>query len=194
MTRPHRRAPHRRSPTVTEEAFREILRATGLIKRLGEPHFSSYGIRPGQWGVLRSLHRRELQGLGPPRLTDLGSLLLIRPPSVTGVVDRLERSRLVAKIPSSEDQRIKHVTLTDAGRRLVERALVSHPEWIVSLMSGLERREHASLLQLLRKVTAHLAILVEHGSEAHATRARASGDGDGADSGASSQLSKPRSR
>jgi DNA-binding MarR family transcriptional regulator len=161
MSRPRRRGTSPPAPSVTEEAFREIIRTTGLIKRLGEPHFSAYGIRPGQWGVLRTLHRRELQGEEPPRLTDIGSLLLIRPPSVTGVVDRLERARLVAKIPSRDDQRIKHVRLTDAGRRLVERALVSHPDWIASLMAGLERSEHALLFRLLRKLSTHLAALGE---------------------------------
>ena len=56
-----------------------------------QPYFARFGISGAQWGVLRQLHLAEQEGLAGLRQTDLSERLLVRPPSVTGVVDRLER-------------------------------------------------------------------------------------------------------
>src|SRR6516165_1881415 len=79
----------------TESTFRELVRTFGLVERVMQSHFARFGISGAQWGVLRNLHRAEQEGLPGLRLTDLSDRLLIRPPSVTGAVDRLERAGLV---------------------------------------------------------------------------------------------------
>src|SRR5438309_10975549 len=95
-----------------ENAFRELIRTFGLVERVMQPYFARFGISGAQWGVLRNLHRAEAEGLARLRLTDLSERLLIRPPSVTGVVDRLERTGLVARESSPDDLRAKQVGLT----------------------------------------------------------------------------------
>src|SRR6516165_11847598 len=92
-------------------AFRELIRTFGLVERVMHPYFARFGITGSQWGVLRNLHRAEEEGLPRLRLTELGERLLIRPPSVTGLVDRLERARLVARHGSPTDLRTKQVSL-----------------------------------------------------------------------------------
>src|SRR5438552_2577532 len=81
----------------TEGAFRELIRTLGLMERVMQPYFAQFGISGSQWGVLRALDRASEDGLPGLRLTDLSQRLLIRPPSVTGVVDRLERAGLVVR-------------------------------------------------------------------------------------------------
>src|SRR5438093_9267217 len=102
-----------------ENALREMIRVFGLLEKVMQPYFARFGISGSQWGVLRTLHRAELEGLTGLRLTDLGDRLLIRPPSVTGIVDRLERVGLVVRDGSPEDLRAKLVRLTGKGRQLV---------------------------------------------------------------------------
>src|SRR3954451_6689474 len=97
---------------VSIRAFREFVRSFGLVERVMQTHFARFGISGAQWGVLRHLHRAEQDGEGALRMTDLGDRLLIRPPSVTGVVDRLERAGLVGRKDSPDDQRSKRVVLT----------------------------------------------------------------------------------
>jgi len=149
--------------TPAEVAFRGFWRAAGLLKRLMEPRFARFGISPAQWGVLRSLHRGEHSGNPPPRLTDLSAQLMLRPPSVSGVVDRLERMKLVTKAPlsSDDDQRFRRVQLTHDGRRLVQRVLTGHGEWIGRLMAGLTHAEQVEFSDLLEKLTGHLEALPE---------------------------------
>src|SRR6516164_9909689 len=114
----------------TDNAFRELIRVFGLVERVMHPYFAQFGISGAQWSVLRNLHRAEQEGLAGLRLTDLSERLLIRPPSVTGVVDRLERAGLVVRGGSPTDLRAKQVALTDLGRELVERVLRVHGKQI----------------------------------------------------------------
>src|SRR5581483_1355777 len=104
------------SPPVgrpTENAFRELIRVRGLLERVQQAYYAQFGLSGSQWGVLRTLHRAEQEGRDGLRLTDLSEQLLIRPPSVTGVVDRLERAALVRREESPTDLRAKRVALTD---------------------------------------------------------------------------------
>jgi len=146
---------------TTEKAFRALLRVFGLVKRAMEPHFARFGITGSQWGVLRALDRAEKEGLSDLRLTDLGDRLLVRPPSITGVVGRLEHLGLVARRASRTDLRAKHVNFTPAGRKLVGRVLEVHRARIRTVLGGLSLKQQGRLLALLNQVAAHLQGLVE---------------------------------
>src|SRR5437762_4827771 len=126
---------------VNEAAFRALIRTTGLLGRAMHPYFTRFGISGSQWGVLRALHRGESEGIAGLRLRDLSERLLIRPPSVTGVVDRLERQGLVTRGASIGDLRAKQVTLTYDGRQLVERILAKHGEQVAAVLGALSADE-----------------------------------------------------
>lgn len=140
----------------TEVTFRELLYTLGLVERVMQPYFAQFGISGSQWGVLRNLYRAEQDGLPGLRLTDLSERLLIRPPSVTGVVDRLERGRLVVRDGSPTDLRSKRVALTRQGRQLVERILAIHGKQIDHVLGGLNLDEQTELHRLLVRLGQHL--------------------------------------
>lgn len=142
--------------TATEAAFRSLVRTCGLLRRVQEPYFQRLGISGAQWGVLRVLHRAEQEGSAGMRLAELSDRLLIRPPSVTGVIDRLERMGLVSRQAAPDDLRARHVRLTTSGRRLLQDSLVSHGRRTQSLMSGLSAAEQESLRAALEKLCVHL--------------------------------------
>lgn len=142
-----------------ERAFRALLRTLGLIRKVMEPYFAQHGISGPQWAVLRNLHRAEQEGLAGLRLSDLGERLLIRPPSVTGVVDRLERQGLLARRRPRADLRVREVRLTAAGRALVERLLAVHADQIRTVMGGLTLADQTELGRLLEQLDRHLAAL-----------------------------------
>jgi DNA-binding MarR family transcriptional regulator len=105
---------------------------------------SELELHPAQAGVLMQLS-------APLPMHELASRLACDSSNVTGLIDRLEARGLVARQPSSEDRRVKHVVLTPAGRRLRKRMLdrVGQP------VAGLERLsadEQRQLRDLLRRV------------------------------------------
>jgi MarR family transcriptional regulator for hemolysin len=146
-----------------ELAFRELIRTFGLVERVMEPYFARFGITGAQWGVLRNLHRAEAEGKRGLRLTDLGERLLVRPPTVTGVVERLCRAGLVEKEEAASDRRARQVSLSVAGRRLVGQVLRVHAQQISGVMAGLEAADQAELYRLLEKLGRHLRMKLEAG-------------------------------
>ena len=148
-------------------AFRAFVRAQGLFRNVMEPYFARFGISGAQWGVLRSLHRAESEGLEHLRLTDLGRRLLVRPPSVSTLVDRLERVGLVSRLRAADDQRAKEIALTPDGRKLVKRVLRRHPEQIRAVLGGLDRSEVRELHRLMDQISSHLERLDQNN---HSTR------------------------
>ncbi|MDR6952428.1 DNA-binding MarR family transcriptional regulator [Ancylobacter sp. 3268] len=110
----------------------DILRALGhlalgsRLKRLGEQLQSDTqalldaldpAVPSGQHPFLAALDR-----LGPLTVGDLAQALGVSQPGVTRTVARLVERGLVEAKPGPEDQRQKIVSLTAAGRQLVEAA------------------------------------------------------------------------
>ncbi len=142
-----------------EQAFHRLLRSYGRLRQVMDPYFARFGISASQWAILRTLQRAEAAGERGLRLTDLGERLLIQPPSVTGVVDRLERHGLLKREAVSGDHRARMVTLTTAGRGLVAKVLEGHANHIRSLFSDHSTGEVKQLARLLAKLEARLGTL-----------------------------------
>src|SRR5438874_2081499 len=99
---------HRQAQEGTAEAsLREWVRTLGLFDRVMQTHFGRFGISVSQWGVLRVLYQAEAEGLPGLRLTDLSDRLLVRPASMTGAVDRLQRAGLLIRAGTPTDLRAK---------------------------------------------------------------------------------------
>jgi DNA-binding MarR family transcriptional regulator len=156
-----RKPPTRAAPSLHVTAFRAFVRAFGLFRNVMTPYFAQFGLSGSQWGVLRALDRAEAEGHGRLRLTDLGRRLLVRTPSVSGVVDRLQRQGLVTRMRATRDRREKRVVLTRSGRELVRRVLRRHPAQIRSVLGGLDRREVLLLRRLMERIAAHLEPLAD---------------------------------
>ena len=144
---------------LSEAAFLAFVRASVLFRNRMDPYFAQFGISGAQMGVLRVLHRAETEGLEGLRVTELGRRLLVRPPSITNVVDRLERTGLVARSTSTDDRRAKCVALTPSGRRVVGKVLKRHPGQIRAILACLDQNEQRDLHRLMSKLAAHLEAL-----------------------------------
>ena len=151
---------------ATERAFRDLVRTIGLLERVMQPQFARFGISGSQWAALRALHRAEQENNDGLRVTDLSDRLLIRPPSVTGVIDRLERIHLVVRDPSHEDLRSRRVRLTDTGRQLVTQVTGVYAREVERALGGLVPDDQNELQRLLGRLSAHLQSLLDESNGA----------------------------
>lgn len=149
---------------ANEPVLRTLVRAFGLMRRAMAPHFARFGISHSQWGVLRVLDRARAEGIGALRLGDVSARLLVQPPSVTGVVERLRRMGLVMSSVARADQRAREVRLTAAGRRRVAEILKNHPARVKQMLAGLDSKEQRTLRDLLARLASHLESIVEPGA------------------------------
>jgi len=144
---------------ISELAFRAFIRSYGLFRTKMTAYFADFGISGAQWGILRALYRAELEGIRGLRFKELVQRLLVRPPSVTSLVDGLERRGWAARQVVAGDQRGKHVKLTPKGRKLVARVLKKHPAQIKLILAGLNRTEQRELHHLMDKFAMYLESL-----------------------------------
>lgn len=92
---------------------------------------------------------------GPQRLTSLAEIEQVRPPTMTRMVQAMERDGLVRVSVDPKDRRARQIQATTKGRRLLERARrarVAHLEELLRTATTDERRSIEQTLQILRKL------------------------------------------
>ncbi|MEU0603208.1 MarR family transcriptional regulator [Streptomyces sp. NPDC006393] len=128
----------------------QLLRLTRRVHRIQKRHLEEHalGITPAQSRLLRTLaHFGE-----PPRMADLAASLEVVPRAVTTLVDALEASGKVRRVPDPVNRRVIRVELTDDGRtalrelRSARRAAAAE---ILAPLTGEQREALGGLLDTL---------------------------------------------
>lgn len=117
-----------------------------------EAALNRIGLYAGQEMVLLRLGKQ--QGISQ---SELAGELCVEAPTVTKMLQRMERVGLVVRRPSAEDARVSDVFLTDLGRRLQEPILKIWQELEEAIVVGLDDHEQALLRRLLWQGYANLA-------------------------------------
>ena len=88
----------------------QMVVAARSMKRALEIKLNEYSITSSQYTVLEILWKHN--GLS---LTDLGRLLYFDNPTITGIINRMARAKLVRRIRDRNDRRVVKVHLTPKG-------------------------------------------------------------------------------
>jgi len=93
----------------------QLLRLTRRVHRIQKHHLErrGLGITPAQSRLLRTLAHYG----SPPRMADLAERLEVVPRAVTTLVDGLEASGKVRRVPDPTNRRVIRIELTDDGGR-----------------------------------------------------------------------------
>lgn len=117
--------------------------------------FARYDLDPPAFDVLATLRRS-----GEPFALTAGDLMrsaMVTSGAITQRLDRLEARGLVRRGPHPGDGRVVLVTLSPAGRELVDRVLPDHLATEERLLAGLTQVQRAALADLLRSLDGSLA-------------------------------------
>lgn len=91
----------------------------------------------------------ELAARGPQRSVDLAAVLGVDRSTATRMVDRLLRKQLVSRRRVGSDRRVVRISLTSAGRELVEHVSRRRRAEITAILERMPRdRRHAALAAL----------------------------------------------
>lgn len=104
-------------------------------------------ITPEQYWLLKRLSRG-----GPMNISELAGGLGITNSSATTATKRLEKMGLVARQRQKDDERVVLVTLTDAGRQVLEGWAGEQRRALADLLTPLNREERVALLHLFQKI------------------------------------------
>lgn len=106
-------------PGPRHEALLQLLRSAETIWNASRLFFERWELSPSQFNILNVLRQR---GGGLTQI-ELSRELIMHRSNVTGLVDRLEKRKLVSRKPLSSDRRVWRVILTKAGAKLVTHIL-----------------------------------------------------------------------
>jgi DNA-binding MarR family transcriptional regulator len=127
-------------------AIRRIVRAVDLhSRRLVEEH----GVTAPQLATLA-----EAELLGGSTIGSLARAVHLSQPTVSGILDRLERQQLVRRDRSESDRRSVKVTVTDKGRRLLRESPSLLQDRFRQELGRLEGWERYWLLSALQRIAA----------------------------------------
>ncbi|MFF5982606.1 MarR family winged helix-turn-helix transcriptional regulator [Streptomyces olindensis] len=128
----------------------QLLRLTRRVQRIQKRHLEQreLGITPAQSRLLRTLAHWG----SPPRMADLAERLEVVPRAVTTLVDALEASGKVRRVPDPANRRVIRIELTDDGRgalRELRAARRSAAEEILAPLTEDQREALGGLLDTL---------------------------------------------
>ncbi|MEV2213397.1 MarR family transcriptional regulator [Streptomyces sp. NPDC050997] len=128
----------------------QLLRLTRRVHRIQKRHLEQrgLGITPAQSRLLRTLAHCD----APPRMADLAQRLEVVPRAVTTLVDGLEASGKVRRVPDPTNRRVIRIELTDEGRKALlelHGARRSAAEEILAPLTGGQRELLGGLLDTL---------------------------------------------
>jgi DNA-binding MarR family transcriptional regulator len=126
-----------------------LLTCTQLIERQVRSRLRhEFGTTLPRFDLMAQLERHP-EGL---KMNALSELLMVTGGNVTAIVDQLEKESLVERLDEPADRRAFRVRLTRQGERAFAEMARAHEQWVVELLSGLTRKEHDALLELLAKL------------------------------------------
>lgn len=125
---------------------------TAITRRL-QKYFRDAGleITIEQWSVL--YHLWENDGLSQQ---DLCNLTYRDKPSVTRLIDNLEKQKLVKRVSSKEDRRKNIVTLTDNALTLQQSTFELANKTMDEALAGIKKADVAVIKEVLHKVFTNL--------------------------------------
>lgn len=122
-------------------------RVLHVIARESEADLRAHDLTAREFSVLELLLTR-----GPLRTGEVSASVLLQSGSTTYVIDKLIERGLIARIQSPADARCFYVELTKKGRKLTEKTMETHVDYMDSLMSSLSAEEAKSVADSLKKL------------------------------------------
>ncbi len=135
-----------------DEEFAESLHLAAHGWRIAlDRRLRPLGYSRSLWMVL--LHVSLKDGISHRELADR---LGIEAPTLVRLVDRMESEELLHRRASETDRRVKHLHLSPAGRKEVERIRAVAAEVRREALAGLDKAEISMALEALRKIRSKL--------------------------------------
>ncbi|MEH6850372.1 MarR family winged helix-turn-helix transcriptional regulator, partial [Bacillus pseudomycoides] len=120
--------------------------AQSITKRI-EEDIKSYRLNPTEFAVLELLYNK-----GDQPIQKIGDKILLASSSITYVVDKLEKKRLLIRKPCPKDRRVTYASITPEGIELMDTIFPKHKQAIRQIFGGLDSGEKKVMIEQLKKL------------------------------------------
>lgn len=142
-------------PNKQHEALVSFWWTSAMLKKISRRFFRENYSSEAHFNLLATLMRSE----GPTTQNELSQKLLVDKSNITGLLDKLEALGQIKRNKAPNDRRSYHITLTEAGRELVEGLDVLYSGMVEQVMSVFTEEECEQFVSLTRKLRISL---IEH--------------------------------
>ena len=138
--------------TAEQQTVRLLMLTDRLHRAAIETQIEKLGIHRSQHFILMQLSRED----GEVSQSEIAKKLDVSPAAVTVTLKKLEKSGLIERRIAEEDARTKIITLTDAGRKTVEKTHRLFLEVDEQMCGGMTDAELEALCGYLSKMVENL--------------------------------------
>ena len=138
-------------PAPAMAAVTTLMRAQQILMAHLNEQLEPFGLTFARYEALMLLFFTESGSLP---MGKIGERLQVHPTSVTSLIDRLERSGYVDRVPHPSDRRTTLAEITPAGRAVAERSteLLNRDKFGMSALSAESHEELVELLDRIREL------------------------------------------
>ena len=140
----------------TDHVWLVMMKAMRALTRYAAAGIEETGLGLSDFGVLEVLLHK-----GPLPVNTIGTMVDLTPGSISIAIDRLVAKRLVSRVESAEDRRVRIVGLTPRGKDLIASAFRMHSGQMKRVFSELSPEELRGLEMALKRVGKQAAALMK---------------------------------
>jgi DNA-binding MarR family transcriptional regulator len=137
--------------SVSLSAFQSFFQAMRLHNQLVFKMTSEKGIYPGQALCLWFINQEP--GISQ---SDLARKMHVAPPTVTQILQRLEKIGFIVRMVDEHDQRLSRIYLKDTGTEMLKTLKTTFSQIITISMKGLSHEQQNAFAQTLNTINSNM--------------------------------------
>ncbi len=143
---------------TTLELTRDLFQ---LMKQFPRPKLkqsSIDGLTRSEYELLVMLVMNFDEGKKALTVTEISALLQITPAGVTHLINPLEETGYIERLPDPNDRRIVRIGLTQKGTQMAEALILEVQEQLVGLVNHLGKEDSKTLIRLMSQAIEFFAV------------------------------------
>jgi DNA-binding MarR family transcriptional regulator len=137
-----------KEPATTKEILNDLRRVFQAINEYSKTAERSTGLTGHQLWALKLLDQTT-----PMRVSDLARAMVLRPPTVVGILDRLEAKGLITRSMAKHDRRVVELQLTQQAREIVAQAPEVAQDMVLKGLDDLTDEQFTCVQEGMRLMT-----------------------------------------
>ena len=133
-----------------EEFVYNIARTYLLFTKEFSEFYKKFKLTPAKFNALVLIeHLGREEGISQ---IEISEKLIVSGANITGLIDRLEKDKLVVRTPDIKDRRLKRIKITKKGRKLIEKIWPLHIEKTNSLIKYISNSRKNEIIRCLTRI------------------------------------------
>ncbi|SFX12256.1 transcriptional regulator [Thermoactinomyces sp. DSM 45891] len=132
---------HSITPETVNEIERLLREISVIVKRHGREILHNFPITPPQLNALLWLNEE-----GDLTIGDLSQKMYLACSTMTDLIDRMEKNKLVARIRDDKDRRVVRIRLLEYGTEVINEVLAARRAYLAQVLEN-ETNESATIMR-----------------------------------------------